>query len=180
MEQRPPSRLQGWPRKDVFRTLSSAVSTSQLETLSGGIRNEASTQGVLYPYVSVRTVIGSCCIFRYNTCWRGLTELLILIKGQCEGLYSEINGRMFLPRLFISVHILLTSRGRESRQAAKDNNAMNNFVHHYTSLDALTGIIGNDICLWASRYDHMNDPHEQIWAKDVVLKYCKNLPEAEE
>ena len=56
---------------------------------------------------------------------------------------------------------------------------MNNFVHHYTSLDALTGIIGNDICLWASRYDHMNDPHEQIWAKDVVLKYCKNLPEAE-
>ena len=43
----------------------------------------------------------------------------------------------------------------------------------------MEGIIGNDICLWASRYDHMNDSHEQIWAKDMVLEYCKNLPEAE-
>ena len=34
-----------------FRTLSSTVSTSQLETLLEDNRNEAFTLGVLYPYV---------------------------------------------------------------------------------------------------------------------------------
>lgn len=55
---------------------------------------------------------------------------------------------------------------------------MDNLVFHYTTLDALKGIISNDICLWATRYDHLNDPHEQIWAKEVVLSYCSQLPEA--
>lgn len=49
---------------------------------------------------------------------------------------------------------------------------MDNLVYHYTFVDALSGIIQNDICLWATRYDNLNDPHEQIWSKDVVLDRC--------
>ena len=53
---------------------------------------------------------------------------------------------------------------------------MDNLVYHYTTLEALKGIIKDDICLWATRYDHLNDPHEQIWAKDVILNYSKQSP----
>lgn len=57
---------------------------------------------------------------------------------------------------------------------------MDDYVYHYTSLEALNGIIKNDICLWATRYDHLNDPHEQIWAKGTVLDYCLTLPETKD
>jgi len=79
-------------------TLSSADSTSQLETLSEDIRNEASMQGVLYP--DVCEPLYASDTFFYNTRWRGLAELLILIKGQCEGLIGGISDGKFLPRPF--------------------------------------------------------------------------------
>lgn len=53
---------------------------------------------------------------------------------------------------------------------------MDNLVYHYTSLDALKGIIQSKICLWATRYDHLNDPHEQVWAKNVISDYCSQDP----
>ena len=53
---------------------------------------------------------------------------------------------------------------------------MDNLVYHYTTMEALAGIVKEDICLWATRYDHLNDPHEQIWAKSTVLAYCKQHP----
>lgn len=53
---------------------------------------------------------------------------------------------------------------------------MENLVYHYTTLDALKGIVKDNICLWATRYDHLNDPHEQIWAKSTVTEYCQQHP----
>ena len=49
-------------------------------------------------------------------------------------------------------------------------------VYHYTSLDALRGILGKTICLWATRYDHLNDPHEQIWAESVISSLAQQSP----
>lgn len=49
---------------------------------------------------------------------------------------------------------------------------MENLVYHYTTLEAMISIIGSDVCMWATRYDHLNDPHEQIWAKDIIIDYC--------
>lgn len=43
-------------------------------------------------------------------------------------------------------------------------------LYHYTSLDALTGILQRDnLCFWATRYDNLNDPAEQILAEQVIL-----------
>jgi len=53
---------------------------------------------------------------------------------------------------------------------------MCDFVYHYTSLEALKGIIGeNDVCLWATRYDCLNDPLEQTWAQQVVFKEIREM-----
>ena len=44
--------------------------------------------GVLYPYaMSIPYLIGKLSVvyILYNTRWRGLAELLISVKGQCEG-----------------------------------------------------------------------------------------------
>ena len=46
---------------------------------------------------------------------------------------------------------------------------MGKLVYHYTTFDSFRGIIGEKICLWATRYDHLNDPSEQIWASNVLL-----------
>ena len=54
---------------------------------------------------------------------------------------------------------------------------MENLVYHYTSLDALSGILGKDICLWATEYDYLNDPSEQLWAEEYVIKTIKQLEE---
>lgn len=48
-----------------------------------------------------------------------------------------------------------------------------NLVYHYTSLDALRSILGDTICLWATRYDKLNDPSEQIWAEKYVIDAIK-------
>ncbi|MBQ8714012.1 MAG: DUF2971 domain-containing protein [Prevotella sp.] len=53
---------------------------------------------------------------------------------------------------------------------------MDNLVYHYTTLEALEGIVKDNICLWATRYDHLNDPHEQIWARNTVMDYCNQQP----
>lgn len=50
---------------------------------------------------------------------------------------------------------------------------MARLVYHYTSLDALRGILGENVCLWATKYNHLNDPSEQIWAENLVLKSIK-------
>ncbi len=55
--------------------------------------------GVLYPDVWQPLLAP---YMTYNAQWRGLAELLILIKGQCEGLYSGISDGKFLPRPFLS------------------------------------------------------------------------------
>ena len=53
---------------------------------------------------------------------------------------------------------------------------MCDFVYHYTSLEALKGIIGeNDVCLWATKYDCLNDPLEQTWAQQVVFKEIREM-----
>lgn len=51
----------------------------------------------------------------------------------------------------------------------------NHFVYHYTSLEALQGILNTKLCLWATRYDKLNDPSEQIWAEKYVLSTIKQL-----
>jgi hypothetical protein len=52
-------------------------------------------------------------------------------------------------------------------------------VYHYTSdLQALTGIIQKDnICLWATRYDKLNDPLEFCWAEKHVIPLIPHLSE---
>lgn len=48
---------------------------------------------------------------------------------------------------------------------------MENLVYHYTTLDALRGILKEDaLCLWATHYKHLNDPSEQIWAERNIIK----------
>lgn len=49
---------------------------------------------------------------------------------------------------------------------------MENLVYHYTNEKAFRNIVQKDIGIWATRYDCLNDPNEQTWAKDVVLKHC--------
>ena len=47
---------------------------------------------------------------------------------------------------------------------------MDNLVYHYTSLEALDGIIGKDkVTFWATKYQYMNDPFEKIWAQNYIL-----------
>ena len=43
----------------------------------------------------------------YNTQWRGLAKLLILIEGQCEGLMTKIGGGSFSHVFFVPHLILL-------------------------------------------------------------------------
>ena len=52
---------------------------------------------------------------------------------------------------------------------------MDNFVYHYTSLDALRGILGKELCLWATHYAYLNDPSEQIWAEGNILKAINKI-----
>lgn len=51
---------------------------------------------------------------------------------------------------------------------------MENLVYHYTCLDALRGILRDRLFFWATRYDHLNDPSEQIWAESFVIDEVKN------
>lgn len=44
------------------------------------------------------------------------------------------------------------------------------FIYHYTSMDALKGILREDeLCFWGTRYDSMNDPTEHIYAKEELI-----------
>ena len=43
----------------------------------------------------------------YNTQWRGLAKLLILIEGQCEGLMTKIGGGSFSHVFFVPYLIIL-------------------------------------------------------------------------
>ena len=48
---------------------------------------------------------------------------------------------------------------------------MGNLVYHYTRLNALNSIFKKDgVYLWATRHDYLDDPLEQAWAQEVVLK----------
>ena len=66
--------------------------------------------GILYPY-AWKPLLATLYDL-YNTQWRGLAELLILIKGQCEGLIGGISDGKFTPApfLFPSTNLILTSR----------------------------------------------------------------------
>lgn len=49
---------------------------------------------------------------------------------------------------------------------------MEDFVYHYTDLNALLGIIGSNsqkLTFWGSRYDCMNDPLDYKWAEKRIL-----------
>lgn len=47
---------------------------------------------------------------------------------------------------------------------------MDNLVYHYTSLESLNGIVNKDkVTFWATKYQHMNDSFEKIWAQNYVL-----------
>lgn len=54
---------------------------------------------------------------------------------------------------------------------------MENLVYHYTDETAFKHIVKENINLMATRYDFLNDPHEQTWAKEVVLKHCIDNPQ---
>lgn len=46
---------------------------------------------------------------------------------------------------------------------------MPEYVYHYTSLDALNGIIKKDkIIFRATKYKYLNDPYEKIWAQHYI------------
>ena len=45
-------------------------------------------------------------------------------------------------------------------------------IYHYTMPEALHSILCNDhLCLWATRFDKLNDPNEQIWAANAISPY---------
>ena len=51
---------------------------------------------------------------------------------------------------------------------------MDNLVYHYTTLDALDGIIQADkVLIRATRYGFLNDPFEKIWAEKGIKKLIK-------
>ena len=53
-------------------------------------------------------------------------------------------------------------------------------IYHYTTMDALKGIIQNDsLCFWGSRYDSMNDPRDYTYARDIILPRIKRNVESE-
>ena len=68
--------------------------------------------GVLYPYViSVSLLLGLKLLWRtplYNTQWRGLAELLILVNRQCEGQDEWDKQGCFSHVFFISISQVLT------------------------------------------------------------------------
>lgn len=55
---------------------------------------------------------------------------------------------------------------------------MEKYVYHYTSTDALRGILGKEVTLWATRYDQLNDPYEKVWAEDIALEYIQSSSKA--
>jgi hypothetical protein len=91
-------------RKDVFLTLSSIVSTSQLETLSEDNATKRPRWMYYIPMLGSLYWLPALHIIRDGV---GRLKLLILIKGQCEGLDDGISKWMFLPRLFVSATLLL-------------------------------------------------------------------------
>lgn len=61
------------------------------------------------------------------------------------------------------------------------NNAKEPLIYHYTSMDALRGILReNELCFWGTRYDSMNDPTEHIYAKNILLPILSNYFNKEE
>lgn len=49
---------------------------------------------------------------------------------------------------------------------------MGELIYHYTSLEALTGIIKNKkVELWATNYQYFNDPREYSFSKNVLRDY---------
>lgn len=53
---------------------------------------------------------------------------------------------------------------------------MEKFVYHYTSLDALRSIIQEDaVHMWATHYNYLNDPSEQIWAEENIIDAVNRL-----
>ena len=87
-------------QKDVFKTLSSADSTSQIEYYRRINATKRPRRVYYILYVCARAIIGSWRIPLYNTHGRGLTELLILIGRQCEGPVSEVSDGKFSPTSF--------------------------------------------------------------------------------
>lgn len=53
---------------------------------------------------------------------------------------------------------------------------MNKDLWHYTSLEALRGLINKRyLNFWGTRYDSMNDPREYNYAKEKFLSVAKNI-----
>ena len=53
--------------------------------------------------------------------------------------------------------------------------AKESLIYHYTSMEALRGILREDeLCFWGTRYDSMNDPTEHVYAKEYLMpEFCK-------
>lgn len=46
---------------------------------------------------------------------------------------------------------------------------MNNLVYHYTTMEALEGIVSKDnITFWATRYGYLNDIYEKVWSQKHI------------
>ena len=43
-----------------------------------------------------------------------------------------------------------------------------NLVYHYTNLDAFGGIIGQDVCMWATRYERLQK-HPLSYTPEILL-----------
>ena len=71
---------------------------------------------------------------------------------------------------------MLNHHGQGEGRGRKQLCDMESYVYHYTSLEAFKGIIGEkDICLWATKYDCLNDPLEQKWAQQIVFDKIRKL-----
>ena len=58
---------------------------------------------------------------------------------------------------------------------------MDNCIYHYTSVYALTGILRKEgVVLFATRYNHLNDPWEYRWALDYIMPNLKKIAEQNE
>ncbi len=95
--------------KGRFQTLSSMYKSRKFE-LFQKIRNEASTLGVLYPYVSSLTMHK----LLYNISWRGLAEVAYSEIGAMREPVHGISEEQRLPRLFLVSY--LTNLNRLSRE----------------------------------------------------------------
>ena len=83
--------------------------------------------GVLYPYAQIVPKCNgyhSCVYILYNTLWRGLTELLILVNRQCEGQIRWDKRGSFSHVFFVSITEVLILMLKQGGVVGKENSVI--------------------------------------------------------